>query len=137
MIKIFLTYFISSVIPPLGLVIMGFIYASEDCRQCSILIPVASFLMFMTLLVLNSVQFLVFIPIKDKQLENALLFVYAFFTPIVFAFFMFYNYYKMGDTNTDFQMSLPSIILNFILCFYTWKVFRAYKKEKNSGVEKS
>jgi hypothetical protein len=92
---------------------------NQECFQCFALIVIGSILMLLSLLLINSIQFLGLIRIKNDALDMTLRIIYAFIAPLILGCTMLYNHLTIGYHNIDFGLPKWSLITELILCFFT------------------
>lgn len=129
--KIILSYLLSSFLPPTALIISGLIFQAEDCRQCNLLILVASFLILVRLLLIHAVQFLGMIRLKNHLLDLILVISCSFSSSLVLVFYLLNDLIEGNKIGSDWQILVVPAIVNFLLGFFTLWVLMGVRKGKS------
>lgn len=132
-VKILLTYLAASIIPPLILFLTGLWSADEDCGQCAALIFVASLILFGKHALVQLLQFLGWIQVKNKFIDVLLRICYAFFYPVVYDMPIIIERIQFGKWHTDFELLKWGILADFVLSFVTLYVLLSIRTNSDAN----
>lgn len=129
--RIVLSYLLSSFLPPIALIITGFIIQVDDCSQCNVLILVASLLVLGRLLLIHAVQFLGLIRLKNRLLDLIFLICCSFSSSLILAYYLLNDLVEGNEMGSDWQILVAPAIVNFLLGFFTLWILTNTRKQKS------
>lgn len=126
--RIIASYLLSSLIPPLVLVIIGFVTEPEDCRECRMLLLVVTIFALLCLLLIHTLQFLGLFRLKNAFLDVVLLLVCSFSSTLIVAYSLLEEWFSSGETTFDWNLLGIPLAVNFAWGFFAFWAIKTSRK---------